>query len=106
VLVADEYFILPHVRHGRVARQREPATQKSALFLFAHFPASRHSRETLSSHLRQFVLFLFSAISAMFGALNPHREELRDPPVAATKPALTRPVPMLYKHQILSAIPR
>jgi hypothetical protein len=53
--------------------------------------------------LRQFVLFLFSAISAMFGALNPHREELRDPPVAATKPALTRPPSMRYKHHILFA---
>jgi hypothetical protein len=49
VLVADEYFIPPRISHGRVARQREPATQKSALSLFAHFPASRHSRETLSS---------------------------------------------------------
>jgi hypothetical protein len=48
-LAADVRATLPPIRHGRVARQREPATQKSALSLFAHFPASRRSRENLSS---------------------------------------------------------
>jgi hypothetical protein len=49
VLAADVRATLPPIRHGRVARQREPATQNFALSLFAHFPASRRSRETLSS---------------------------------------------------------
>jgi hypothetical protein len=48
-------------------------------FLFAHFPASRFSREPLPL-LRQFVLFLFSAISAMFGAVSIHLEEFRTHP--------------------------
>jgi hypothetical protein len=32
---------------------------------------------------------LFSAISAMFGAVTTHREEIREQPSTATKPALT-----------------
>jgi hypothetical protein len=56
--------------------------------------------------LRQFVHFLFSAISAIFGAVTPHCEDFRNQPVAATKPALTRPAPMLYKHRVFTAIPR
>jgi len=46
-------------------------------------------RDIARLQLRQFVLFLFSAISAMFSAVTPHREEIRDHPATATKPALT-----------------
>jgi hypothetical protein len=56
--------------------------------------------------LGETVLSLFSAISAMVGVAAIHRGGVRNQPVAATKPALTRPVPMLYKHQVFTAIPR
>jgi len=57
----------------------EQGANALAHFLFAHFPVSRHSRETLLP-LRQYVLFLFSAISAMFGAVSIHLEEFRTHP--------------------------
>jgi len=57
----------------------EQGANALAHFLFAHFPASRF-RVNPFFPLRQYVLFLFSAISAMFGAVSIHLEEFRTHP--------------------------
>jgi hypothetical protein len=89
---------------SRGSANRPPRTSPS---LFSRISLLRADRlKPFPPPLRQFVLFLFSAISAIFGAATLHCEELRNQPVTATKPALTRPAPMLYKQHIFTAIPR
>jgi hypothetical protein len=89
---------------SRGSANRSPRTSPS---LFSRISLLRADRlKPFPPPLRQFVLFLFSAISAIFGAATLHCEDVRNQPVAATKPALTRPRLMLYKHRVFTAIPR
>jgi hypothetical protein len=75
---------------ARYARQNDSACRLALPVIpFRVIRLLAPSRENSPSRLRQFVLFLFSAISAMFSAVTTHREEIRDHPATATKPALT-----------------